>query len=92
MGEKVAVDARRAQVRDFLAEPPLGNANILNPPHQFIEITEGLIRVPQPLVIEKETLHASFAGARDASLALGMMPIRLTGGPGGVMVGGRFRP
>ena len=56
----IVVDACRVDIRYFLVEPPLRCADVLNPPHQLIEVIEGLIRTLQPLVIEEETLHDVF--------------------------------
>jgi hypothetical protein len=45
---------------DFLVEAPLRCADVLNPPHQLIEIVEGLVGILQPLVVEEEALHDVF--------------------------------
>ena len=57
----VVVDAGGVDVRDLLIKPPLGSADILNPPEQFIEVVERAVGILQAFVIEDEALHDEFA-------------------------------
>ena len=51
----IVVDTCRVDIRDFLVKPPLGSANVLDPPCEFFEVIEGLVGVFQAFVVECET-------------------------------------
>jgi len=57
----VVIDAGGVDVGDLLVEPPLGSADVLNPPEQFLEIIEGLVGVLQAFVVEDEALDDELA-------------------------------
>ncbi len=57
---RVVINAGRVDVRDLLVKPPLGGADVLNPPRQFLEIIKRLVRILQPLVVEYESLDDVF--------------------------------
>ncbi len=50
----------RVNVRDLLVKPPLRGADVLNPPHQLLEIVERQVGILQPLIVEDETFHDVF--------------------------------
>ena len=51
----IVVDTCRVDVGDFLVKPPLGSADVLDPPCEFFEVIEGLVGVFQAFVVECET-------------------------------------
>ena len=57
----VVVNAGGIDVGDLLVKPPLGGADVLNPPEQLFEIVEGLVEVFQAFVVEDKAFDDELA-------------------------------
>jgi hypothetical protein len=58
---RVVINAGGVDVGDFLVKPPLGGADVLNPPEELLKIVERLVWVFQALVVQNEALDDELA-------------------------------